>query len=201
MIEMVKVDLLGILSKDTLSEEFGKSRYYKAIKPRPHISKSALDKYDSSRYMDNEDAYSVCYSQYGKRYISTVNLSYDFALSLYEINSSSLEVIRAYKMFKAPEMVLSAIRKLKKNWRYKIEARIIGLQNNEQNNLFDDILEILDKESINLVEADIFGNELRHIAFDSKLGISYDVLLNDVLYKPGSLINTLTEDQFMRGKA
>ncbi|MCL4404741.1 hypothetical protein M1583_02000, partial [Candidatus Marsarchaeota archaeon] len=51
---------------------------------------------------------------------------------------------------------------------------------------------------IPLVEADLFGNEVRHIAFDAKQGMSFNVLVNNMNYKPGELVNKMTIDQFER---
>ncbi len=34
----------------------------------------------------------------------------------------------------------------------------------------------------------LFGNEIRHIALDTKTGLSYNVLLLDRIYRPGELV-------------
>ena len=51
---------------------------------------------------------------------------------------------------------------------------------------------------IPIFEADLFGNSTRHIAIDIYSGMSFNVLLEDKLYKPGELVNNMTREQFER---
>ncbi|EQD80629.1 hypothetical protein B1A_00688 [mine drainage metagenome] len=79
-----------------------------------------------------------------------------------------------------------------------LEARVIGMQNGSDSAMLKPLLEFLRKQEIPIVEADLFGNETRHIAIDSKQGMSFSILVNNINYRPGELISKLTMDQFRR---
>ena len=46
------------------------------------------------------------------------------------------------------------------------------------------------------MEIDMFGEEKRHMAIDMKTGLSYDLLLENRIYRPGELKNDEKEDDF-----
>jgi hypothetical protein len=59
-------------------------------------------------------------------------------------------------------------------------------------------------KKMKLVEVDIFGTNTRHIAIDAKLGTSYNILMEDRLYRAGELVNNLTMENFekvMKGES
>ena len=80
-----------------------------------------------------------------------------------------------------------------------MEARIIGLQDGEEHGFLKDLLGFLSKHRIRLAEADLFGERIRHIAIDLKTGMSYNILLDDRIYKPSELVNRMTVEDFQRG--
>ena len=72
---------------------------------------------------------------------------------------------------------------------------------NKQANAKDLVNSLLFLEKIgknSLVEVDLFGNEVRHVAIDLKTGLSYNVLIKNIIYKPGELINNLSFDDFSK---
>ena len=82
--------------------------------------------------------------------------------------------------------------------RPNVEARIMGLQNGEDHAFLGGLLGFLSKQGIRLIEADLFGEETRHVAIDLKTGASYNVLLEDRHYRAGELVNRMTIDDFAR---
>ena len=47
-----------------------------------------------------------------------------------------------------------------------------------------------------LMETDLFGEETRHIVFDMKLGMSFNLLLLNRIYKQYELLNMTTKPEF-----
>ena len=48
------------------------------------------------------------------------------------------------------------------------------------------------------MEIDLFGTDKRHIALDLKTGTSYDLFLENRIYRPGELANSEKEEDFQR---
>jgi len=90
------------------------------------------------------------------------------------------------------------INSLKKD-KPNLEARIIGMQKNQDFYfILNQIFDFLISNKIRLVEVDLFGDNTRHIAIDTKLGTSYNVLMEDRIYRPGELVNSTTVENFER---
>jgi hypothetical protein len=51
------------------------------------------------------------------------------------------------------------------------------------------------------MEVDLFGEEKRHIVMDMKTGLSYDLLLENRIYRPGELKNDEKEEDFQSSTA
>ena len=79
--------------------------------------------------------------------------------------------------------------------------RIIGLQGNDHTMYV--AIEGMQKTvpEARLVEVDLFGNEIRHIAFDTKTGSTYDLLLQNKIYGPADLINNIKPEEFAKGRS
>ncbi len=77
-----------------------------------------------------------------------------------------------------------------------VEARIIGLQNGQPRSVLDSVSIFLRGNHMRLCEIDLFGDQTRHVCFDTKTGASFDVLVNNKLYTPGELMNRMTMEQF-----
>ncbi|MGC8648161.1 MAG: hypothetical protein ACP5SJ_01525 [Candidatus Micrarchaeia archaeon] len=191
--------------RDIILDEFergllGKGQYLQTYKPRPHISASKIEEHNDVSYIGTGEKIACKYLlPIDKRYIGAKELSYDLLLSLYEINSKSAFAIRLYKdsgsATKLVDNYLASLRRLKKAI---VEARIIGMQDNEDTSTLGDVLSMLAKRKIEIYEADLFGTSTRHIALDLHTGATFDILIYDRIYKPGELANKLTEEQFSR---
>ena len=64
--------------------------------------------------------------------------------------------------------------------------------------VINQVMDFIVENKIRLVEIDLFGENTRHIAIDTKLGTSFNVLMEDRLYRPGELVNSMTVENFER---
>lgn len=187
----------SILEKD-FKKEINKSEYKLVSKERPHISKSKLDEFSNAIYIKTNEIKNMEYSdELSTRYIAATNLSYDFLMSIYDVNTRNLAIYRFFKFPESLDVVFAKYFKSLKGARHNLEARIIGLNNNQDYYIVaEELIDFFSKYKIRLVEADLFGNEKRHIAIDSKLGMSFNILMEDRLYRPGELTNEITVENF-----
>ena len=132
-----------------------------------------------------------------KRYITAKGISFDLFVSFYDVNSSSALVARISKGLggKGHRMLKKSLSQIKNP---NIEARIVGLQDGDMA-LLGEIKEFRKNYRSHLMEADLFGKNIRHVVLDLKVGILYDLLLLDRIYKPGELANTQTAEDFASG--
>lgn len=192
----------SVLKNSLLSDiGLGKSRYTHGYthnyEIRQNVSKSRVDLYDSVRYLLIGSTVTLRYeNETSVRYIAAEGMSYDTILSLYDINSRSLFVARFVSFDdKIKQQVEQFIGSIKiPTPRY--EARIIGMQNSEEYKDLYKIADMLSVHKIGLYEIDLFGTDVRNIALDAKLGVSYNVLMENRLYRPGELMNKTTIEQF-----
>lgn len=184
--------------KRNINTGMNTAEYTLVSKERPHISKDRLDRYSNAVYIRAGELQSVSYaSDIDTRYIAATELTYDIMMSLHDLNSRRTIVYRAFQYagrlnsdIKKEVTAMSARRP-------NIEARLIGLQNGQDFYLLvDEIASFLIKNGIKLVEVDLFGGNTRHIAIDTKLGMSLDILNENRLYRAGELVNTLTLENF-----
>ncbi len=184
-----------ILEKDIVSSDFASLAYIKTFESRPHISKSEIDKYSNVSYLGINEHSMMKYNGRDIRYVAITSLIYDFVIIVYEINSSSLFVGRAYdRLQDAEEGIKKFVNSLK--GRGNFEGRVIGLQNNQEIQTMKEAVDILRKYDISIYEIDIFGDQIRNIAIDSKLGVTYNILMFDKLYRPGELKNNMDVADF-----
>jgi len=136
---------------------------------------------------------------FNTRYIYAYNLTYDVLASVYSVSKESGVFFRTALPLNKDEARI--IKKLYSRLKDRnTEIRIIGMQN-KQANAKEFVKSILFLEKLgnsSLVEVDLFGNEVRHIAIDLKTGLSYNVLIKNIIYKPGDLINNLGFDEFSK---
>ena len=184
-----------------LGKDFNNSRYLRCYKERSNISKSKLDTYSNVRYLERDDHFIAKYNPLSTRYSSALSLSYDLLVSFYNVDTRESLTCRTFMldmgMKSVMEKYLQLMRLRKQD---NIEARIMGMQSGQDFSYLYDISELIDSRGIKLVEVDLFGTELRHIAFDTKLGTSHDVLVEDRLYRAGELRNAMTMAQFKEGR-
>jgi len=138
-------------------------------------------------------------NNFNTRYIYAYNLAYDALVSIYSVSKESGVFFRAALPLNKDEarIIKGLYSRLKDR---NTEIRIIGMQN-KQANAKEFVKSILFLEKLgksSLVEVDLFGNEVRHIAIDLKTGLSYNVLIKNIIYKPGDLLNNLSFDEFSK---
>ena len=187
-----------IMILDARKKGFGSQRYLLCGKERPHVSKSGVAAHDASEPFALGDAKTVKYAGWkGKRYLTFESLGYELVVTLYDVNSPGAYAIRVFDRKDLVKHLQKGLRSIMTE-RPNIEARIWGLQNKEDHAFLGELVEFLLKEGIRLIEADLFGEEIRHIALDLKTGTSYNLLLEDRHYRPGELANPITVDDFRR---
>ncbi|MGC8586414.1 MAG: hypothetical protein ACP5K5_02625 [Candidatus Micrarchaeia archaeon] len=177
-------------------EGFGKERYILCYKERPNISRNKLDEFAESVYLDVGSSLAIKYSKLPPRYISALDITYDLLVSIYEINAATLFTIRYSLLSGIDKQALLKFVKGQKNANF--EARVIGMQNNEDTEMLGNLSAFLRMLKIPIVEVDLFGNDIRHIAIDSKTGMSFNILKENRIYRPGELANKLTYEQFQQ---
>ncbi|MGC8669858.1 MAG: hypothetical protein ACP5TL_01740 [Candidatus Micrarchaeia archaeon] len=179
-----------------LKQNFGNSPFSASYKERPHISKAKLDHFNETSYINIGNFFVIKQDQLPLRYIASIDITYELLLSIYEVNTSALFAARLLSISKDN---ISAIEKFIKGFkRPNFEVRLIGLQNNNKLDLLHSAFDIIMNHKLPIVEIDLFGNEMRHIALDSKIGASFNILKENRLYRPGELINNMTLEQLER---
>jgi hypothetical protein len=187
-----------VLEADMRKRGFGSQRYVATGKERPHISKSKAVESEAAEFLKLGESKFVPYSELeGRRYIAFENLGYDFIITLYDVNAPKAYAIRAFESKDIVKELKAGIRSMMTSMP-NIEARIIGLQSKEEHAFLKGVMSLLLKEGIRLIEVDLFGDDIRHIAIDLKTGASYNMLLEDRIYRPGELINKATIEDFGR---
>ncbi|MGI0100372.1 MAG: hypothetical protein ACREBH_01450 [Candidatus Micrarchaeaceae archaeon] len=187
-----------LILKGDAKKDINGNLYKKNFKDRPHVSKSKIDMYSNSVYIGVGKSHTLRYSgALDTRYMAATDMTFDMLISLYDINSRTLLVHRFYMYDGSIKKgMLSMVSSLKAH-RPNIEARVIGRQNSQESYVaLEGIADFFISNKIKLVEADIFGNSIRHVAIDAKLGTSYNILMEDRLYRPGELISSMTLENF-----
>ncbi|MDE1870063.1 MAG: hypothetical protein KGH71_03705 [Candidatus Micrarchaeota archaeon] len=192
------MDFFGVLEKQKLGKEFGTTQIVMSSKAsvfalkRPHTSLSMVA--DSSKELLNNQASSFSFAKSDFRYVIAKDISFDLLATFHDVNSGNSILLRTSVPLAAAD--LSKIKGIIGGWkRSNIEMRLIGMQSGGAN--FSRIAEQLHKFSkASLIELDVFGGMKRHIAFDLKMGASYDLLLLDRTYRAGELNNDIAPAAF-----
>ena len=187
--------------KTDVKSDINKMEYKKVFKERPHISKSKVDMYSNAVYVGIGGSKKLYYSsEIDTRYIAAKDITFDMLVSLYDINNRILLASRIYKYAFDVEKKMTAMIASIKGKKTNLEARIIGFQNNEDVYLIgEELADFFMKNRIELVEVDLFGSNIRHVAIDAKLGSTFNMLLENRLYRPGELSNSMTVENFEAG--
>ncbi len=187
----------GMLAEALKGGTLGTDQYALEFKKRPHVSRSKVEEYGNVAYLKVGDLKATRYeNDSSMRYIAARDITYDLLLSIYDVNTSALACARVYGNVKKLEPGL--VRFARSIRRPNFEARIIGLQNGESTAELEQVLGFLGREKIKVFEVDLFGADTRHITVDAKVGMSFNILVDDRLYKSGELKSRLTMDQFQR---
>ena len=181
--------------KQSQGDGFGKSRLYIRVRDRIHLSLSSVEK-SSSELQINKSAMKAYDDSI--RYVLAKGITFDLLVLLYDVNTSGFFAFRAAQEEDLKMPVKEFVSKLK---RPNIEIRAIGMQNSSKDygTGLANVIEAaytLCKPYARLVEVDLFGTDQRNIAIDTKLGMTFDLLLFDRFYKPGELANTLSAEAF-----
>jgi hypothetical protein len=186
----------SVYESEKAKPEFGSDKLYITSRDRIHLSLSTVEQYAFSLEMDH--AVIRQYSE-AEKYVIASNITHDILISIYDVNTTLSVLLRASELpgKEAMQRVIGEIRKLRKP---NMEMRLIGLQNSEADLLVvaDDLHAAL-KPS--LMEVDVFGKELRNIVFDLKLGMTFNLLLLNRIYRPGELVNALGVEEFNKKKS
>ncbi len=196
--------MVGALSFEAIlkreaKNDISKDVYRHNFKDRVHMSKSRMDEYSNSQYLEVGGSKEIHYKDETEcRYVAAPNLTYDSAVSAYDVNTRRLMVCRFFKYDRSiKDKLMAFVRQLRRN-KPNIEARMIGMQSNQEgfSSMLDGLSDLFIDNGIKLVEVDLFGSDVRHVAFDAKLGTTYNILMEDRLYRPGELINKMTIENF-----
>lgn len=190
------MDFWNVYEGERVKPEFGADRLVVSSRDRIHLSLSTVENYASPLDMDR--GVFRKFSE-AKRYVLATEMTHDLFVSIFNVNTTESILMRfsePLKMDHVKRLSLETSRLKKPN----LEMRIIGLQDKETELL--DSVEMLHKAfKSGLIEADLFGNETRHIIFDLKLGMSFNLLLLNRIYKPKELLNTASVEEFAKEKS
>ena len=190
-----------LFKTDIFGKEFNNGRYLRCYKERPNISKAKLDDYSNAKYLEGDNHFMTRYEPLSTRYSSALSLSYDLLISFYSVDTKESLTCRSFMLDMGTKSLIEKyLQAMKLKKQDNIEARIMGLQNGQEYNFLYDLAEMIHSRKIKLVEVDLFGTEVRHIAFDTKLGTSHNVLVYGRLYRAGELRNAATMDQFKESR-
>lgn len=182
-----------LLMKNKLSMQ----RYYYGLKERPHISKSKIDAYASAINMLPNQVWSLDYNLLvGIRYMYARDITYSLFVCVYDVNTMRMCSANLYKPSASivNSFELNVKRLASKN--PNLEGRLFGMQDGQKVTIVEDILAIFARYNVHLAEIDIFGNQIRHITIDAHTGASFNVLLEDRIYRPGELNNSTSIEKF-----
>lgn len=192
------MDFFETLNAQILKKDFGANKFVLSSKSsvfslnRPHTSLSMVSGNASEININEVGFYPRKDDE--KRYVIAKEILFELLITIYEVNTHKAILIRISKPLDAPE-----IAKIK-GWISKIgksnfEMRAIGMQNGDLS-LLKSIKDLHIASKANLIEVDLFGNTKRHFALDLKTGMSYDLLLQDKIYRAEELINNITLEEF-----
>ena len=172
-------------------EKLGNSRYWESYEDRAHISKQKLDKFKEVKYLTKDESLTFEYATVlSERYIAATNITDELFISVYDINSKRIFVQRFMVSDQDEDKLEEFEIYLNENKDKSIEVRLFGMQNGANLRSLGRILNIILKYRVPVFEIDLFGNEIRHIAIDLKIGTSFNILMENRLYRPGELINS-----------
>jgi hypothetical protein len=167
---------------------FGSARCYLRYKDRAHISKRVIDQYNEADSIGEGYSYTSKFvPNMTKRYLAAPAIVDDILLTMYDVNSRSIAAFRVKNETTAT--AAKAAEFMKRLKRPNLEARIIGSQNGADLAGLYGLMKIVDDYKLPLFEADLFGNEIRHIVIDMSLGTTNNLLLKNRPYRPAEQIN------------
>ena len=187
---MVKMDLWKPYRKAAVGE-YGGARLLLSTGERKYTSLNMVN--DRGLWLDHGKGL-VRYYDEGNRYVLAKDINHDLLITIYEVNTGVALIIRISR-----DIVLSDWTKIEKvlgSWKGpNIEIRVLGFQNLDS--WAPSIMEEIKRHvKGKLMEADLYGTDLRHIAFDLKTGVMYNLLLENRIYRAGELACKVTKEEF-----
>lgn len=185
------MDFWSVYEKEKTKPEFGNARLYIASRDRIGLSLSTVERYSVLLGMNQGTARRFS-DEF--RYVLVKELTHDLLVSIYDVNTTQSFLLRFSEALgdAAVKKLAGDVRKIRKP---NLEMRVIGLQDNNT-----ELLSALERLHAalkpSLMEVDLFGKETRHIAFDTKLGMSFNLLLLNRIYRPHELANALSLEDF-----
>ncbi len=153
--------------------------------PDRHHTSLARIEWDSKEIGKDEVLFHNGIDEY--RYVLAKDISFDMFISLYDVNARTFAGFRASG---DPEerSISQFLEECKKRKMENVEMRAYGMQDNGKS-LVGIIDKVLQDSKASLVEVDIFGKDIRNLAFDIKTGMVFNLLLLNRIYRPGELAN------------
>jgi hypothetical protein len=174
-----------------VASNIGDQKLYMSTGKRKHASIAQIE--SRSITIDRNKGMFLKYSE-KHRYLIAKSITFDMLLTMYDVNSRSILATRPSLPTEANDLkeVQKRLNHMKDG---NIEVRAIGLQNGWRGyaKSFNDIYKV---SKGHCMEVDMFGEEKRHIVMDMKTGLSYDLLLENRVYRPGELKNDEKEEDF-----
>ena len=130
----------------------------------------------------------------GQRYVVVAGIGFDALVSFYDVNTKSGIMLRPASPIYSEEVkrVAEAVSSLRKP---RLEMRVIGMQDGHPF-LVETMERLSARIKAELVEADMFGKQIRHVIIDMLTGRPYSLLLENRIYRPGELNNTVDWKDF-----
>ncbi len=190
------MDLWPAYGREAKNQNLGKSRLVLKTGNRHHTSLVMVR--DAAMELELNKAISVSFSE-SARYILAKQITYDMLISIYDVNKRNAIAMRITQQL--TENATSKITaEIKKKGMKNIEIRIIGMQGIDPATQ-GAVDKIRTHVPGRLMELDLFGNEVRHIALDLKTGASYDLLTENRHYGPAELINNNSAGDFAQKRS
>lgn len=190
------MDFWSVYEAEKAKPEFGSGRLYIASRDRIHLSLSSVETYGTT--LDINQAIVKGYKE-EERFVLAKDLTNDLFISIYDVNVASALLLRA-SMPLAGTLTAQIIAKIKKIKNPNLEMRLAGLQD-KGTELLPAVESFHKAFKSSLMEVDLFGNEIRHLVFDLKLGMLFNLLLLNRIYRPGELVNATILDEFNKRRS
>ena len=190
------MDFWKVYESEKAKEGLGTKRLYITSRDRIHLSLSSVERYGT--LLGINQGINIKFSE-AVRYVLSKEITHDLLLSLYDVNNTRASLLRLSEAL--PD---SAIKKVaaeaNKVRNPNLEMRVMGLQDADTE-LLDSVERFHKALKPSVIELDLFGGDMRHIVFDLKLGMSFDLLLLNRIYRPHELANTMSLEDFAKKKS
>lgn len=171
------------------AEHAGSARSTISFKARPNMSLSKLTEGGNAVEIRNGEIKRIDYKGWhGERFLFARALKSEILLVLYEVNNSRLLAYRGSVLNYNHVAAIRAEARKMLSAKPNLEARMIGGQDDDGITYARDVLNLTKDVKAKLMESDLFGKEFRHVAVDSRFGMTYNVLLEDRPYRAGELM-------------